>query len=110
MRIYDNPARSEWAALCRRSLPDDAAIEERVADILERVRKDGDGALKALSQEIEGFVPESFVVSAEEMEEAARLLPENLKAAIRVAAARIEEFHGRRSHPKLQLQCKQQQV
>ena len=95
MRIYDNPARSEWAALCRRSLPDDAAIEERVADILEHVRKDGDGALKALSQEIEGFVPESFVVSAEEMEEAARLLPESLKAAIRVAAARIEEFHGR---------------
>ena len=95
MQIYLNPARSEWPALCRRALPDDAAIEERVAAILERVRTEGDAALKALAQEIEGFVPDSFVVSPGEIAEAERRLPESLKAAIRKAYARIREFHSR---------------
>ena len=65
MQIYYNPERASWPELTRRSLPDDAAVEGRVAAIIERVRKDGDAALKALSQEIEGFVPDSFIVSAE---------------------------------------------
>jgi len=95
MQIYLNPARSEWPALCRRALPDDAAIEERVASILERVRTEGDAGLRALAQEIEGFVPESFVVSPEEIAAAERRLPESLKNAIREAAGRIKEFHSR---------------
>ena len=95
MQIYDNPGRDLWPDLTRRSLPDDAAVEERVSAILERVRTEGDAGLKALAQEIEGFVPESFVVSPEEISEAERRLPESLKEAIRTAAGRIKEFHSR---------------
>ena len=95
MRIYCNPERASWPELTRRSLRDDAAVEGRVADIIERVRKDGDAALKALSQEIEGFVPDSFTVGAGEIAEACGRLPEKLKAAIREAYGRIYEFHSR---------------
>ena len=95
MQIYYNPERASWPELTCRSLPDDAAVKGRVAAIIERVRKDGDAALKALSQEIEGFVPDSFIVSAEEISEAGSRLPESLKSAIREAYGRIYEFHSR---------------
>lgn len=95
MRIYDNPARSEWAELTLRSLPDDSEIEQRVAAILERVQKEGDTGLRALSREIEGFEPDSFIVSPGEIADAGSSLPESLKDAIRKAADRIREFHSR---------------
>lgn len=95
MQTYINPARELWPELTRRSLPDDATIEERVSTILERVRTGGDAALQALSQEIEGFVPEAFAVSEDEIAEAAARIPEVLKDAIREAYGRIREFHER---------------
>ena len=95
MQTYINPARELWPELTRRSLPDDATIEERVSTILERVRTGGDAALQALSQEIEGFVPEAFAVSEDEIAEAAARIPEALKNAIREVYGRIREFHER---------------
>ena len=95
MQIFNNPPKEQWPALVQRRLPDDSAVEARVADILDKVRKGGDSALRSLAREIEGFVPESFTVSEEEISEACGRLPESLKAAIREAYARISEFHGK---------------
>ena len=94
INIYDTPARSEWAALTRRQLPDDSVVEQRVAAILERVRKDGDAALKAIATEIEGSCPENFLVSPSEMEAAEAVVPAGLKEAISRAAANIRAFHA----------------
>ncbi|MCQ2160979.1 MAG: histidinol dehydrogenase [Bacteroidales bacterium] len=94
INIYDTPARSEWAALTRRQLPDDSVVEQRVAAILERVRKDGDAALKAIATEIEGSCPETFLVSPSEMDAAEAAVPAGLKEAISRAAANIRAFHA----------------
>lgn len=94
INIYDTPARSEWAALTRRQLPDDSVVEQRVAAILERVRKDGDAALKAIATEIEGGCPENFLVSSSEMDAAEAAVPAGLKEAISRAAANIRAFHA----------------
>ena len=94
INIYDTPARSEWAALTRRQLPDDSVVEQRVAEILERVRKDGDAALKAIATEIEGSCPENFLVSPSEMDAAEAVVPAGLKEAISRAAANIRAFHA----------------
>ena len=94
INIYDTPARSEWAALTRRQLPDDSVVEQRVAAILERVRKDGDAALKAIATEIEGSCPENFLVSPSEMDAAEAVVPAGLKEAISRAAANIRAFHA----------------
>ncbi len=94
INIYDTPARSEWAALTRRQLPDDSVVEQRVAAILARVREGGDAELKAIATEIEGRCPETFLVSQAEMDAAEIAVPAELKQAISRAAANIRAFHA----------------
>lgn len=94
INIYDTPARSEWAALTRRQLPDDSVVEQRVAAILARVREGGDAELKAIATEIEGRCPETFLVSQAEMDSAEAAVPDSLKQAIARAAANIRAFHA----------------
>ena len=94
INIYDTPARSEWAALTRRQLPDDSVVEQRVAAILARVREGGDAELKAIATEIEGRCPETFLVSQAEMDAAEAAVPAGLKEAISRAAANIRAFHA----------------
>ena len=53
MKRYIEPEKSLWNALTERVVADDAVIEERVLSILSRVRAEGDGALVALSAEID---------------------------------------------------------
>lgn len=94
INIYDTPARSEWAVLTRRQLPDDSVVEQRVAAILARVREGGDAELKAIVTEIEGRCPETFLVSQAEMDAAEAAVPDSLKQAISCAAANIRAFHA----------------
>ncbi len=93
MDIRINPAREEWPELCRRPADVNPVVRERVEAIVARVRKDGDDALRALAAEIDGFVPERFEVSADEIREASELVPAAVKDAIVAAAANIRAFH-----------------
>ena len=93
MKTYINTPRNEWAALVARSLPDDTAIEDRVRGILARVKEGGDAALRAITTEIDGCAPESFLVSWEEIEAAIGKVSDKVKAAVSEADARISSFH-----------------
>ena len=93
MDIRINPPRQEWPELCRRPSDVNPVVRERVEAIVSRVREGGDEALKALAAEIDGFVPERFEVSAEEIREASELVPKEVKDAIAAAAANIRAFH-----------------
>lgn len=93
MNTVINPQRSEWTELCKRPADANPVVRERVGAILERVRKGGDEALKAIAAEIDGFVPESFAVSEEAIKEASDAVSAEVKAAIAAAAANIEAFH-----------------
>lgn len=93
MELIINPPRGAWAALVERNIPDDAAIESRVADIVERVRREGDAGLRALAREIDGADVGALEVSSEEIEAACRVVPEATKKAVRVAAENIAAFH-----------------
>lgn len=90
---YINPARGEWAALCERMVADDAVIAGRVDAIIERVRRDGDKALRELAQEIDGVALAAIEVSDEEKREAFEIVPQELKEAIAEAARNITRFH-----------------
>ena len=90
---YINPAKGEWAALCERMVADDAVIAGRVDAIIERVRRDGDKALRELAQEIDGVALAAIEVSEEEKREAFELVPQELKEAIAEAARNITRFH-----------------
>ena len=93
MDIRINPPRKEWPELCRRPADVNPIVLERVEAIVARVREGGDEALRALSSEIDGFAPERFEVSAEEIRKASEQVPEQVKRAISDAAANIRAFH-----------------
>ena len=93
MDIFFNPPRERWPELCRRAGGDDRSVTERVEAIVERVASEGDKALYALADEIDGVRLSSLKVSEEEFAEAEQAVGEELKRAIDVAVANISAFH-----------------
>lgn len=93
-RIWQQLAPAEQAAvLARPALANDAELARRVASIIDRVRNEGDAALRDLTAKLDRVAPESLEVSAEEFDAAEEALTEPQRAAIRAAAANIEAFH-----------------
>ncbi|MBQ3212446.1 MAG: histidinol dehydrogenase [Alistipes sp.] len=93
MNIYQNPESQAWAALCRRAEQDNSLIAERVEAIVERVAKEGDAALFALAEQIDGVRLESLAVSEQEFLDAEASVSDKVKAAIENAIRNIEAFH-----------------
>lgn len=93
MRIYVEPKREEWLPLAERVLSDEGKIEEVVGKIITSVKDEGDRALFRLSEEIDGVSLNRLEASPEEIEEAAKNVPEKLKKAIAEAASNIGKFH-----------------
>ncbi len=95
MRTIYRPSPEGWQRLCCRAQQDDALIEDRVKDILSRIRNGGDDALRAVVREIEGSVPDDFKVGPGEIAATAEQVPANVKEAILNAKGRIAGFHSR---------------
>lgn len=93
MNIYQNPEPQAWAALCRRAEQDNSLIAERVEAIVERVAKEGDAALFALAEQIDGVRLDSLAVSGQEFLDAEASVSDEVKAAIENAIRNIEAFH-----------------
>ncbi len=69
------------------------AEEQKVAQILERVRQEGDEALLSLTEAFDGVRLPSLRVPEARMEQAWRELPAPLKTALQLAHDRILRFH-----------------
>ncbi len=93
MNIYQNPAPQQWSELCRRAEQDNSLIAERVEAIVERVAKEGDAALFALAEQIDGVRLDSLAVSEQEFLDAEVSVSDEVKAAIENAIRNIEAFH-----------------
>ena len=79
--------------LTRPALVGDDALQQRVADIVAAVRRDGDAALRRLTLDIDGLELGSIEAAPEEFEQAEATLTEPQRDAIRAAADNIETFH-----------------
>ena len=93
MKISRYPDRAEWPALLARPEPDAAADPAAVRTIVQRVRAEGDAALREFTRRFDKCELDRLEVSAEEMAQAAELVAPGLKDAIKAAAANIEKFH-----------------
>jgi sulfopropanediol 3-dehydrogenase len=71
---------------------DISQVQAVVAEILERVRRAGDAAVRDYSRRFDGWEPPSFRVSEDEIRRAAAGLPESLKADIAFAQAQVRRF------------------
>ena len=68
-------------------------IEKTVSDILENVRRNGDGAVREYTRKFDGSVPKKTEFSAEEMRKLAKSCDSFFLAALERAAENIREFH-----------------
>ncbi len=93
MRKIEFPERSEWKKLLQRPSIDTASLQEKVKGILQEVKQHGDTAIRLFTQQFDGVVLDDFTVTQNEISESAGLLPDELKNAIRLAAANIRLFH-----------------
>lgn len=94
IKTYINPPYHEWQPLCRRRMADDEVVETRVKEILNRVRCEGDDAIRSLSQEIDGVGLDALEVTQEEIAEATATIADSIRIAIGKAAHNIEVFHA----------------
>ena len=81
-------------ALIDRSSFQDAAIRTATSAILDRVRGDGDSALRALARELDGVELEALEVPARVRRRALDGLASSLRAALEHAATNITVAHG----------------
>jgi histidinol dehydrogenase len=83
----------QTAALTRPALGLDATLSARVAEIIGKVRAEGDAALRELTTKLDRVEIDALEVGADEFAAAEQALTEPQRAAIRAAAANIETFH-----------------
>ena len=93
MELYVYPPKEQWGDLCLRAAQGNEGILSRVRSILAAVRRDGDKAIKSLTQQIDKVSLDSLRVSEQEFESACEAVPEKVKEAIRQAYDNIYAFH-----------------
>lgn len=88
-RRWDGAGASPMAAELRAEAGDPAGIAADVAEVIERVRREGDAALLELSERFDGARPEPLWIERSELDAAAEALEDPLRDALETAAANI---------------------
>lgn len=99
-----NPTESQLFEALKRPVLEQNNLEQTIQSIFSEVTKNGDEALKELSQKFDGIRIENLEVSNSEFEEAKSLLSEELKVAIKRAAKNIEKFHCYQKEPSVEIE------
>ena len=93
MKIIRYPKREEWAALTARPHLDTTQLQATVSAVLSDVKERGDEAVLDYEERFDHVRLTSLAVSDEEMQQAERLVSDELKDAIRLAHHNIHAFH-----------------
>ncbi len=94
MRIYRNPPKETWQELSQRPQLELEFLDSVVRNVLNRVKKSGDNALRDLTLQFDKASIENLQVTDLEIKEAVNTVPAGLQQSIRTAAANIEKFHS----------------
>ncbi len=93
MNILEFPERASWSTIIKRPAVDHLLLNEKVANVLNGVKKGGNKAVQQYTLEFDGVNLDSCTVTAAEIQEAINILDPILKKAIETAAANIRKFH-----------------
>lgn len=99
MQTFINPSSKTWPALCQRPQVELEFLENSVKNILARVQRSGDEALRELTKQFDKAAIQELQVSQQEIDEATQSVDLSLKAAIRTAATNLSKFHAAQKHP-----------
>lgn len=94
MQILIYPVQAEINAAIARPSAGNTDIDKIVYEVLDRVMREGDFALREFSENFDGFTPASFRVDERTIIEAGKSVPEDLKNAMRHAFSNISAFHS----------------
>ena len=95
MTIINYPSKDSWKQILQRPVYDASSLQITVKAVLNEVKQDGDKAIKKYTEQFDGIFLNNFIASEEEINEAADLLSEELKTAIKTAANNIKAFHAK---------------
>ena len=93
MKFIEYPNKADWETILKRPVFETESLEAKVAPVLKLVKEKGDEALKKFTLEFDKIALDTLAVTEAEIQEAVRLVPEELKKAIDVARINIEKFH-----------------
>ena len=94
MKIVENPIRETWQALAQRPQLELGFLESAVRNILNRVKRSGDTALRELTLQFDKITLDQLAVTEKEIEDAVQSLKPSLITAIETAASNIRKFHA----------------
>jgi histidinol dehydrogenase len=94
MKLVENPAAETWGDLCQRPQIELGFLESSVRNIINRVKKSGDQALRNLTAQYDKAEITELLVSRKEIDEAEQSLSSTLKKAIQTAHENITKFHA----------------
>ena len=92
MKKYRNPKNSTWQNITERPYVDNSDIAQRVKEIINSVRKNGDAAILRLTRSLDAADLTTTKVTNAEIENAT--IPTELQNAIQVAKSNIEKYHS----------------
>lgn len=93
MKILINPTEKALVEALTRPKLEEVQLEETIRSVFQEVAKTGDTALYRFTAQFDSVELKTLKVTEAEINQAAVLLPESLKYAIRRAAKNIELFH-----------------
>jgi len=104
MKVIIHPPESEWPVLQERPEIDVPTLFATVQTVLDKVRCEGDAAVRRYGSLYDKVDIDDFTVSQDEIRGAEATLPEDLKQAIRMAQSNIEKFHAAQAFSELKVE------
>ncbi|WP_456409030.1 histidinol dehydrogenase [Caldithrix abyssi] len=93
MEVFKYPAKEQWPELLKRPQTDQEELRQKVLQIINNVKTQGDQTLIQFARHYDKVELDSVTVSEEEWAQASDSLSLKLKEAIDVARSNIEKFH-----------------
>ncbi len=93
MNILKYPQKAQWAEIVKRPQLEMSQLRQTVEGVLRDVKENGDEAILRYEAKFDHVELSSLIVSEEEMNEAERLVPQELIAALSLAHDNIAKFH-----------------
>ncbi len=93
MNIIKYPARSIWSDIVKRPHLDVSQLNATVEGVLNDVKNNGDEAVKRYEEKFDHAHLDNLAVSESEINEAEKLISQDLKDALMLAHHNIAEFH-----------------
>ncbi len=104
MEVIEYPQKQMWQTLCARPQLELESLENAVNSIIAQVKIGGDKALLEFAKKFDKASLSHLEVTQAEIIEAAKLVDNELKNAIKVAASNIKKFHAAQETPTLQVE------